>query len=247
MPRSADGEVMTRHEEKLTVTTEFVEAGRVRVRKYVTTERESVTVPITREEIRIEREQITASGSSSGQAAGQSSGKSSSSQGTSGQGSSTQGSSQVPSQSSGRESGVRTEIGENEREIVLHEERPIVHTEAVPVERIRVRTEQVTEERTIEGDVRREHFDVDDSTGRHRRGGSGSRQSSSMGSSSTGTSSSMGQQSSSGSGQSGMGTSSSGRSGSGGASSGGSGSGGSSSGSSSSGGSSSGGSGVSGS
>lgn len=45
----------------------------------------------------------------------------------------------------------------------------MVNTETVVVERIRVNTEQVTEEQTIEGEVRRERFDIDDSTGRHHK------------------------------------------------------------------------------
>jgi uncharacterized protein (TIGR02271 family) len=50
---------MTRSEEQLHVGTERVETGRARLRKYVTTEQETVTVPVTREEVRLEREPIT--------------------------------------------------------------------------------------------------------------------------------------------------------------------------------------------
>jgi uncharacterized protein (TIGR02271 family) len=50
---------MTRSEEELAVGTTQRERGRVRLRKYVTTEQEQVTVPVQREEVRVEREPIT--------------------------------------------------------------------------------------------------------------------------------------------------------------------------------------------
>jgi uncharacterized protein (TIGR02271 family) len=53
------GEAMTRSEEELRVGTEARERGRVRLRKYVTTEQEQVTVPVQREEVRVEREPVT--------------------------------------------------------------------------------------------------------------------------------------------------------------------------------------------
>lgn len=49
---------MTLHEEQLNVGTETREAGRVRLRKHVVTEQKTVTVPVQREEVRIEREPI---------------------------------------------------------------------------------------------------------------------------------------------------------------------------------------------
>ncbi|WP_159619518.1 DUF2382 domain-containing protein [Arthrobacter zhaoguopingii] len=52
-------EAMTRSEERLRVGTETREAGRVRLRKYVVTEHVTKTVPVRREEVRIEREPIT--------------------------------------------------------------------------------------------------------------------------------------------------------------------------------------------
>lgn len=42
-------------------------------------------------------------------------------------------------------------IGEDDREVVLHAERPVVETEAVPVEKVQLRTETVTEARTVSG------------------------------------------------------------------------------------------------
>jgi len=55
----ATDEAMTRSEEELRVGTEAGERGRVRLRKYVTTEQVQQTVPVQREEVRVEREPIT--------------------------------------------------------------------------------------------------------------------------------------------------------------------------------------------
>jgi uncharacterized protein (TIGR02271 family) len=52
-------DAMTRSEEELRVGTQTREAGRARLRKYVTTETQQVTVPVQREEVRVEREPIT--------------------------------------------------------------------------------------------------------------------------------------------------------------------------------------------
>jgi len=125
-------DAMTRSEERLRVGTEQVEAGRARLRKYVTTEQQSVQVPVTREEVRVEREPIT--DANRGDAL----------------------------------SGP--DISEEEHEVVLHEERPVVETEAVPVERVRLGTETVTDEQTVTGQVRKEEIEVDDPTGTAGRG-----------------------------------------------------------------------------
>jgi uncharacterized protein (TIGR02271 family) len=53
------GDAMTRSEEELHVGTEQREAGRARLRKYVVTEQVQTTVPVQREEVRVEREPIT--------------------------------------------------------------------------------------------------------------------------------------------------------------------------------------------
>jgi uncharacterized protein (TIGR02271 family) len=52
-------DAMTRSEEELSVGTETRERGRARLRKHVTTEQQTVTVPVQREELRVEREPIT--------------------------------------------------------------------------------------------------------------------------------------------------------------------------------------------
>jgi len=119
-------EAMTRSEEHLRVGTEKVEAGRARLRKYVVTEQQTVQVPVTREEVRVEREEIT--DANRGEAL----------------------------------SGA--DISEEEHEVVLHEERPVVATEAVPVERVRLGTETVTEQETVSGEVRKEQIELDDDT-----------------------------------------------------------------------------------
>ena len=51
--------------------------------------------------------------------------------------------------------------GERVEEITLHEERPVVGKETVPVEEVRVGKERVTETERVSGEVRKEHADVD--------------------------------------------------------------------------------------
>ena len=57
--RVGDGDSVVRREEELRVGTERVATGRVRLRKHVVTEQQTVTVPVEREEVRIEREPVT--------------------------------------------------------------------------------------------------------------------------------------------------------------------------------------------
>ena len=52
-------DAMTRSEERLHVGTEKVDAGRARLRKYVVTENVTTTVPVSHEEVRVEREPMT--------------------------------------------------------------------------------------------------------------------------------------------------------------------------------------------
>jgi len=117
-------DAMTRSEEHLEVGTQERETGRARLRKYVTTETETVDVPVRREEVRLEREPITEGDAGAAQDG--------------------------------------PVISEEEHEVVLHEERPVVTTEAVPVERVRMEKESVTDTETVSGDVRKEHIDLDD-------------------------------------------------------------------------------------
>jgi uncharacterized protein (TIGR02271 family) len=114
---------MTRSEERVRAGTEKVEAGRARLRKYVVTEQEQVSVPVTREEVRVEREPITDANYDNAM--------------------------DGPA------------LSEEEHEVVLTEERPVVTTEAVPVERVRLSKEQVQEQQTVSTDVRKEVIDTD--------------------------------------------------------------------------------------
>ena len=117
-------DAMTRSEERMNVGTERVEAGRARLRKYVVTENVTQTVPVTHEEVRIEREPITDANA----------------------GSATDG----------------PDISEEEHEVTLHAERPVVQKETVPVERVRLGTEEVTEEKDVTETVRKEQIDTPD-------------------------------------------------------------------------------------
>jgi len=53
-------------------------------------------------------------------------------------------------------------LGDREVVVVLHEERPVVTTEVVAVERARIATYRVNEEQTVTDNVRREVVDVAD-------------------------------------------------------------------------------------
>ncbi len=57
-PGTSSGESFTLSEEHLRAGTETVETGDVRLRKYVVTEEEQVTVPVSHEEVRVEHEPI---------------------------------------------------------------------------------------------------------------------------------------------------------------------------------------------
>ena len=116
-------DAMTRSEERLQVGTERVEAGRARLRKYVVTETETRTVPVSHEEVRIEREPIT-DGNVDKAYAGPA-------------------------------------ISEEEHEVVLHAERAVVDKEAVPVERVRLDKETVTEQQTVTEEVRKEKIEME--------------------------------------------------------------------------------------
>ncbi|MGY1886996.1 DUF2382 domain-containing protein [Blastococcus sp. SYSU DS0753] len=123
---------MTRSEERLRVDTERVADRRVRLVKYVVTEEVQVTVPIRREEIRLE--EIPLDGTAAAGDAAHS------------------GESLVP------EDTAATGLPD---EIVLHAERPVFGVEVVPVERVRLRTEVVEGRETVTEQVLREQITVD--------------------------------------------------------------------------------------
>ena len=116
-------EAMTRSKEELRVGTETRETGRARLRKHVVTENVSTTVPVSHEEVRVEREPIT--------------------------------------DANRGEALAGPEISEEEHEVVLSAERPVVEKEAVPVERVRLDKETVTEQHTVNEQVREERIDTD--------------------------------------------------------------------------------------
>ncbi|GAA4264416.1 PRC and DUF2382 domain-containing protein [Frondihabitans peucedani] len=58
------------------------------------------------------------------------------------------------------------ELSEEEHEVVLTEERVVTAKETVPVERVSLGTEAVTEQRTVEADVSHEEIDLDDASTR---------------------------------------------------------------------------------
>jgi uncharacterized protein (TIGR02271 family) len=114
-------DAMTRSEEEVRVGTRTVESGRVRLRKYVVTEQVTKTVPVSHEEVRIEREPITDENAGAANAG--------------------------------------PEISEEEHDVVLHAEEPVVEKRTVAKERVRVGTETVTGEEQITEDVRRERIE----------------------------------------------------------------------------------------
>jgi uncharacterized protein (TIGR02271 family) len=116
-------DAMTRSEEELRVGTARQERGRARLRKYVVTEHVQQTVPVSHEEIRIEREPITDAN--------------------------------VGDALSG------PEISEEEHEVVLSEEVPVVEKRAVPKERVRLGKETVTDEAAVSEEVRKERIEPD--------------------------------------------------------------------------------------
>lgn len=53
------------------------------------------------------------------------------------------------------------DISEEEHEVVLHEERPVVEKEAVPVERVKLDKETVTDQEQVTETVRKEQIETD--------------------------------------------------------------------------------------
>jgi uncharacterized protein (TIGR02271 family) len=124
-------DAMTLSEERLDVGKRSEEVGRARLRKYVVTENVTTTVPVSHEEVRIEREPITDAN--------------------------------VGNAMDG------PAISEEEHEVTLHAERPVVEKEAVPVERVRLDKETVVENETVSEGLRKEEIEVDGITGTDRR------------------------------------------------------------------------------
>lgn len=66
------------------------------------------------------------------------------------------------SETDGGEAVTGADLVEEEHVITLHAERPVITTETVPVERVRVSTETVTDTETVTGEVRKEKIEVED-------------------------------------------------------------------------------------
>jgi uncharacterized protein (TIGR02271 family) len=115
-------DAMNRSEEELRVGTTQRERGRARLRKYVVTEQEQQTVPVQREEVRVEREPIADENVDAAM--------------------------------------DRPEISEEEHEVVLHEEEPVVEKRAVPKKRVRMTKDTDTDEEKISEQVRKEQIEV---------------------------------------------------------------------------------------
>jgi uncharacterized protein (TIGR02271 family) len=114
---------MTRSEEELSVGTTRRETGRARLRKHVVTENVQTTVPVQREEVRIEREPIT--DANAGDALD------------------------------------GPEISEEEHEVTLHTEEPVVDKRVVPQERVSLHKDTHTEQQTVQDEVRKERIETD--------------------------------------------------------------------------------------
>ncbi len=122
---------MTRSEEQLHVGTEQVHGGTARLRKYVVTEDVTKTVPVSHEEVRVQREPITDANRGEAMSGG--------------------------------------ELTEEEHEVTLHAEKPVVNKETVPVERVKLGTETVTEEHTVNESVGKEQIEMDDESGTQKK------------------------------------------------------------------------------
>ncbi|MGY1708939.1 PRC and DUF2382 domain-containing protein [Geodermatophilus sp. SYSU D00758] len=137
--RETDG-AMTRSEERLNVHTERVADRRVRLVKYVVTEEVHLTVPVRREEIRVEEVSDDSADPGPGETL-------------------------VPAGTAAGGAGTGAGGGAGADlpgEIVLHAEKPVVTVEVVPVERVRLRTEVVRGQEQVTDQVQREQVVVDE-------------------------------------------------------------------------------------
>jgi uncharacterized protein (TIGR02271 family) len=115
-------DAMTRSEERLHVGTETVQTGRARLRKHIVTEMETVTVPVSHEEVTLTREPIT--------------------------------------EANVGDAVAGPDLSEEEHEVVLTSERVVVGKETVPVERVALGTETVTEQQRVSEEVAHEEIEL---------------------------------------------------------------------------------------
>jgi uncharacterized protein (TIGR02271 family) len=122
-------DAMTRSEEEVDIGTQPRETGRARLRKYVVTENVERTVPVQREEVRVEREPIT---------------------------------------DGNRDAALEgPDISEEEHEVTLHTDEPVVEKRTVPKERVRLDKDVHTAEETVSEEVRKERIEAEgDAEGR---------------------------------------------------------------------------------
>jgi uncharacterized protein (TIGR02271 family) len=120
-------DAMTRSEEELRVGKAQREVGRARLRKYIVEENVSTTVPVQREEVRIEREPIT--------------------------------------DANRGDAYDGPALSEEEHEVVLNAETPVVEKDVVAKERVRLDKDTVTEEVQVNETVRKEQIETDGDTG----------------------------------------------------------------------------------
>ena len=117
-------DAMTRSEEELRVGTTERDSGSVRLKKYIVEDQVTETVPVRREEVRVEREPIT---------------------------------------DANRDAALDgPDISEEEHEVTLRSEEPVVEKRTVPKERVRLEKDVETEEREVSETVRSERIDVDE-------------------------------------------------------------------------------------
>ena len=122
---------VTRSEEQLSMSTETRETGRARLRKYVVTEEVTITVPVRKERAVLETEPIPEVDGEEVTASGPA------------------------------DSDELSEPSEDQPEVVLHEEIPVVQMTITPVERVRLNVEQVTDEQTVTEELRKERIEVE--------------------------------------------------------------------------------------
>ncbi|MCY1136546.1 PRC and DUF2382 domain-containing protein [Actinoplanes sp. Pm04-4] len=134
-PGGEGDDAMTRSEERLVPGTRTEQTGKARLRKYTVTEERQVSVPVTREEVRLEQEPATGAA--------------------------------VPAHRAEEGTAVRGDAPE--AETTLWAEQPVVTTEAVPVERVRLRKETVAGTETVSGEVRKERIELEQD-GEHNGG-----------------------------------------------------------------------------
>ncbi|GAB2625456.1 photosystem reaction center subunit H [Paractinoplanes abujensis] len=128
-------DAMIRSEERLVPHTRTEPTGRARLRKYTVTEEQQVTVPVTREEVRLEQEPAPDT-----------------------------------ADASPRPVEHNDDRGDDDGPaMTLWAERPVVTTEAVPVERVRLGKRTVTGSETVTGEVRHEQVELETGPGDEQR------------------------------------------------------------------------------